>query len=150
MSYEGTNLFICARGHYHSQNCYASDLDGDTPCPNCGAPIIWFCSVDQTNHAGIWPGLEVFRPAQIDQCPCCGHRKVIAEIIYKIPDNVGYIRPGSTPKVPVEPCEFKVYPHYEEEPRFFETIKEATDFLNAEEDRMDEERRNMERGIWPK
>jgi hypothetical protein len=87
---------------------------------DCEAKIVWWNSVDQTNGsycdcpAGDWAmgliegdpnlccehcdngridryvELEVDQKAQFEECQCCGHKKLISERTYKIPERGGH------------------------------------------------------------
>lgn len=46
MSYEGYTEYLCAAGHYSSQNVYDGDLK---ECPHCGARLAFSHEVDETN-----------------------------------------------------------------------------------------------------
>jgi len=144
MSYEGEELYLCANGHLHQRNCY-NELEGN--CPVCEVPIVWRMGVDQTNHAGIWPVFEVYAEAKVETCLCCNHTKVIKPETYKIPMNQGHAREDKSgdvdlrASVPSSIARFKVYPHYgTESEKVFDTIDEAVQYLDDEEDRQIKER----------
>lgn len=46
MGYSGYREYLCAAGHYSTQNVYDDDLKS---CPHCEAPLAHFHGVDQTN-----------------------------------------------------------------------------------------------------
>jgi len=48
MSYEGRYQIVCENGHYYEINCYEFSY-GSSNCPTCGADILQFNSVDDTN-----------------------------------------------------------------------------------------------------
>ena len=144
MSYEGEELYLCANGHHFQRGCY-DELEGN--CPVCAAPIVWRMGVDQTNNAGIWPVFEIYEKAKVETCSCCNHTKVIAPETYKIPMNQGHFtRKGESgdgdfrASVPSSLAKYKVYPIYEEGEKVFDTIEEAVQFLNDEEDKQIKER----------
>lgn len=46
MSYEGSQEWLCANGHYLMGSCWDAEL---TVCPRCHAPITHRHSIDETN-----------------------------------------------------------------------------------------------------
>jgi hypothetical protein len=94
MSYEGYIKALCAKGHLSQWDAY---VERDAAC-DCGEKFVWECHVDQTNgdidpETGLEPGdveLEIEFPAMTEKCSCCGHTKVVEEVRYKIPTNVGH------------------------------------------------------------
>lgn len=74
MSYEGYSEFLCAKGHYSSADCYASD---PTACGFCGSLITHYHAVDGTNgieyadydedNKPIGPPLDYTVPAPLEE-----------------------------------------------------------------------------------
>ena len=89
MSYEGYVQRLCAKGHYHTTDCYTED-EADR-CPDCGSPFVFRNGVNQTNDDGerFVMKFEVDTPAVTTTCKCCGHTKVLEPIRYKIPKKMG-------------------------------------------------------------
>ena len=85
MSWEGYEQVICAAGHYSCRDGWESDN-----C-HCGAKIVWFNVVDQTNgpSQGEIPIEDlaqfIVEPEKTETCPCCGHTKKIQDAKYRIP-----------------------------------------------------------------
>jgi len=50
MSYEGYNQRLCAAGHYHTSDVWASPEE--ELCPRCGGESVWRYGVDETNDPG--------------------------------------------------------------------------------------------------
>lgn len=48
MSYEGSEEYICNKGHYSIRPCSYSMDDDFTPC-FCGEPLVFTHSIDETN-----------------------------------------------------------------------------------------------------
>ena len=75
MSYEGFYEYLCKNGHYHSWDVYDPDKpDQYKPyeCPDCGAGVDKFYSVDHTNGCegdGLRGRLKLVHQ---DACPECG------------------------------------------------------------------------------
>jgi hypothetical protein len=46
MSYEGSEEFLCANGHYFCQSCYS---DAPPHCWHCDAPLAYWHAIDETN-----------------------------------------------------------------------------------------------------
>ena len=84
MSYEGYVQYLCEKGHYHTQDCYADDA---TQCPTCKRKIIWQNSVDETNGSFDEQGIRIdgcvkLRIKSQRKCKQC---KTILETLYFIP-----------------------------------------------------------------
>lgn len=93
MSYEGYHQFICPRGHYWTEDVYASS----GICPECGRVAIWTNPVDETN--GTFQGddridgyvdIVLRAPAVYEECPTCNHREMKEAPVYVIPSHGGY------------------------------------------------------------
>ena len=50
MGYEGYNQRLCAAGHYHTSDVWASPAE--ELCPRCGGESVWRYGVDETNAMG--------------------------------------------------------------------------------------------------
>jgi hypothetical protein len=48
MSYEGSEEYLCAKGHYMVRDAYADDVQYNGVC-KCGAPIAYWHQIDDTN-----------------------------------------------------------------------------------------------------
>ena len=92
MSYEGYEMYLCANGHYMIEGARYMWDDEPQVCEICEAPIIWFCSVDQTNDGGVAPVLIEHEPEKTETCRCCGHTKVVEEARFCIPSNAGHLQ----------------------------------------------------------
>lgn len=84
MSYDGYEIWLCARGHRRSFGCYDTPAHRGWAC-ECGAACAWRASVDQTNGPGEAPVLVVAEPAEFATCPCCKHRTQTREVTYCVP-----------------------------------------------------------------
>lgn len=123
MSYEGTEVYICAAGHMWDQDCFEVDPDY---CPECSQPVAWWYGVDQTNHCGVWPVPEPVKVAKTCKCSVCGNAHMVEKARYKIPNNCGHGRLGSTDvQVPFGPAKF------EADGEVFDTEDEATNHIHA-------------------
>ena len=50
MGYEGYDQRLCAAGHYHASDVWASPEE--EKCPRCGGESVWRYGVDETNDMG--------------------------------------------------------------------------------------------------
>lgn len=79
MSFEGTNVCLCKKGHLHVTDCY----DELEVC-DCGEPIVHQFIVDDTNCDEVCRfDLEQLTPAKYMRCPCCGMQKGVEEETYQ-------------------------------------------------------------------
>lgn len=103
MSYEGYEQLLCENGHLHMVDCWDSPDPKTWRCDSCGAKLAWWNAVDQTNgsyHTCSETGeevridgfveLEVDREVVSEECPLCGHEKVLEDIRYKTPTHAGH------------------------------------------------------------
>ncbi len=86
MSYEGYEMWLCAKGHLHYFDCHDTPIEKTWRC-HCGAAYAWSCDIDQTNGPGEEPELKVAAPAVIETCACCGTSRRTAEETYVIPET---------------------------------------------------------------
>jgi len=119
VSYEGYTQALCKNGHLHVYECY--DDPTSCPqwmeekdfvpwkCPDCGAPLAWWNTVDQTNcctskcdyglteaeqvvcrgHGHGYADLEVIEE-YVCVCEKCGNKHRSEVTRYKIPENKGH------------------------------------------------------------
>lgn len=86
MSYEGYNIYLCVNGHY---NCYDCMNEAPVECEDCKEAQAWVWAVDMTNDGGVEPVFMVHKPAEVEECPTCGHTKRVSEEQFEIPENAG-------------------------------------------------------------
>jgi len=46
MSYEGTDEYLCPKGHYWTEDCWT---EHDQCCPYCGEKKVWTHHINETN-----------------------------------------------------------------------------------------------------
>lgn len=84
MSWEGYVQALCANGHENRGNGY-----DNIPNCNCGAPIVFENTVDDTNCDSYnWIDFDslIVTPAKVETCNF-GHKHVTEETVYRIPTN---------------------------------------------------------------
>ena len=110
MSYEGYNMFLCAKGHHNDYDAYDAF---PVECEDCGAPIVWAYAVDCTNYTPVEPVLVEHEAAQTETCECCKHTRELAPETYCVPSNAGRLigaeddRGFVPPKVPLVEVKFR-------------------------------------------
>jgi len=92
MSYEGYSQFLCAKGHYWTEDCLCTGFElKDNKCRLCDTPAVWENMVDVTN--GSYDDREGHETERIDgyielkikKQDCCRECKQIIETTYEIP-----------------------------------------------------------------
>lgn len=89
MSYEGRFQILCKNGHYFIENDHNGYSNQTETCPECGEPIKWMNSVDDTNcEAYGYIDMEQFlaEPAVIETCNL-GHKHITKRAKYRIPSD---------------------------------------------------------------
>ena len=103
MSYEGCVMYLCAAGHLITKDAY---FDFEDPrkqkCirAGCDEPLVWYNSIDQTNHGGVFPDLVLINEEQTERCPHCGTIQITSRATHKIPTNSGHVFNRDAVKVP--------------------------------------------------
>jgi hypothetical protein len=101
MSFEGTEHFICEKGHYDWQDCYCGTPD---KCVICGSKIVWSYTQDETNGVDEDDPINTLenflREASVtEECKlisikdgtCYGTRMIeVKKAIYNIPTTFGH------------------------------------------------------------
>lgn len=98
MSYEGYDQYLCANGHLRTFDAFElMEYDENGPFTNepkkcsCGAPFVFHHGVNETNgqiegcpETFSYP-FEVATPDEYSTCECCGMKRLVKEVTYKIP-----------------------------------------------------------------
>lgn len=89
MSYEGTEEYLCKKGHLWAGPCTYGNEDA-YPCPTCGTPPVWMHSIDDTNCDAVghipdeeWDKLLI--SPQVRETCNLGHSHVKEEARYRQP-----------------------------------------------------------------
>lgn len=81
MSYEGSIVGLCTKGHVNIWDCYAA---APKECCDCGAEIADRMPVDETNFEDMCRfDLRQLTPEYRETCRCCGHTHVAEKATYQ-------------------------------------------------------------------
>jgi len=147
MSYEGFERALCRNGHLHTADCYSSNFlaqQWDSPgtpawsCPDCGEPMAWWESVDQTNDGGVQTALLEHREAELKTCGECGVTKQLKPPQYCCPENRRARDPQ--PLVPIGQRGYEVL----ETREVFDTVVAAAERLQELREARERVRRMLE------
>jgi hypothetical protein len=98
MSYEGHEQVLCEKGHLSSFNCFDEGWMFNPIC-HCGAKLVWYNSVNETNGSfeedenGIETDIRIDGYIELEILEAgkkCEHCGMTGEATYKIPQGKGH------------------------------------------------------------
>lgn len=91
MSYEGSEYFLCEKGHLNCFDAYSEEEE--SLCRYCGSRLVWNQSVDYTNGTDITDPHTYLRDLEVDHYEDIpmedhyGNKYFSQKTCYKIPDD---------------------------------------------------------------